>query len=347
MSRSTGRGPMREAAAVPAWQIDARLDGVDPAQLHGQLAASRSTARRAWAAPAATDFELARAPHQRPARRAAGRQDAGAHLAARAAPAVRPRPGRWDAGVLRLDTLRLRTDDAELAGTARRRQGRRRAGGRSRTAPERTRPARQRPGRAACQPGRRQLSAELGDAAARALAWARRLPGSRRWLDDAQAQGRATLQARWRGGWRDPTPDARLSVPSSWTGGGHRQPAAQLRDVQLTADNGDWRRRLERARPDRQERRSAVAQRQRRTQHRRGAAGRLRLAPAGGAMAGRVARSGAGRRAPGNWPAAACCRSMVASAAASSRPARHAHHHHSPDGAGAADLGPCAGRTAS
>lgn len=227
----------RATEAAPPWQIDARLSGVDPAQLHGQLAAFPidGTARLRGAGHA-TDFELALQARASPAPAAAPpASDALAHglraLRLQSAHAQ----GRWDAGLLRLERLQLRSDDAELSGHAQwRLQGSDAPGGRAelRLSAPGLRTSAQ--GELHAQRGGGQLSAELSDAA-RALAWARRLPGSQRWLDDAQAQGRATLQARWRGGWRDPTLDARLSVPKlDWRGAG--SPPLQLRELQLTAD---------------------------------------------------------------------------------------------------------------
>jgi len=236
----TGQWHRAAAAGAPPWRLDARLDGVDPARLHRQLAALPvdGTARLGGAG-SATDFDVAlqaRPTRATPPPRAG---ESAAQARARELRALRlhsaSAQGRWDAGLLRLDELRLRTDDAELAGTARLHlQGADSPAGQADlrlTAPglrARTQ------GELHANRGGGSLSADLNDAA-RALSWARQLPGSQRWLGDIQTQGRASLQARWRGGWRDPAIEARLSVPTL-AGRVTGSPPLQLRDVLLTAD---------------------------------------------------------------------------------------------------------------
>ena len=190
-------------AAQGAWQIDTRIDGVNPAALHTQLAALPidGTAKVAGAG-AAIDFDAAL--QTRPSAKPLAHDLHLLHLRDLLA------AGRWEQGLLTFDRLRLRTDEAELAGQASVRPSV--PGGSadlSFTAPGVTLTLK---GQSQPDSGAGALHADISDAA-RLLAWARMLPGGRDALAGMQASGHATLNADWRGGWRDPTLHARLDAP--------------------------------------------------------------------------------------------------------------------------------------
>ena len=228
--KSTGRwhappatpAPGAEPAAPVAapgtgtWQIDTRISGVNPARLHTQLAPfPLDGTAQVSGAGSAIDFDAALQARPQRAPAAARTGTAAAQALARDLQALRLRDllasGQWDGGLLTLTRLRVRTDDAELAGQARVRPAT--PGGSADltlTAPGTRLSVK---GEAQPASGAGTLRADVQDAA-RLLAWARTLPGAAPLLADAQASGRTTLDGGWRGGWRDPTVQARLSVPS-------------------------------------------------------------------------------------------------------------------------------------
>ena len=234
------------SAAAPAtapsgdgrWQIDTRIQGVNPARLHTQLAPFPvdGTAKVSGAG-SAIDFDAElKARAQRGDTPARGGESA-AQALARDLRALRLRDvlahGRWDDGLLTLNRLRVRTDDAELAGHARVRPAT--PGGSADltlTAPGARVAVK---GEAQPASGDGTLRADIADLA-RLLAWARTLPGARQALAGIDASGRATLDASWRGGWRDPGVQARLSMPSLAWRGGAAEPPIQARNVELSAN---------------------------------------------------------------------------------------------------------------
>ncbi|MDR2154542.1 MAG: translocation/assembly module TamB domain-containing protein [Burkholderiaceae bacterium] len=200
------------------WRINARIDNLDPGQLHTQLAAPPldGTAQVSGAG-AVIDFDAALQAR-------AGRNGTARTLHLRDLQAK----GRWQQAVLSLDQLRLRTDDAALDGQARIDTAA--PGGNadlSFTAPGLTLALK---GEVQPERGDGTLRTDIRDAA-RLLAWARKLPGAGQALQNMQARGRATLQADWRGGWRNPTLDARLNAPQlAWQASASAQPI-QARDL--------------------------------------------------------------------------------------------------------------------
>ena len=211
--------PEANASAPTAndtWTIDTRIAGVNPARLHRQLAAFPidGTATVSGAGQG-IDFSAAlqardqrAAPTARPGERAAD-------ALARDLRALRLRDataaGRWLGGMLTLDRLRVRTDDAELAGTAQ--VNTVKLGGSadlSLNAPGAQLVIR---GNAQPNTGAGTVRATVPNAA-RALAWAQKLPGADKALAGARARGRATLNGQWRSGWQDPTVQAELVTPS-------------------------------------------------------------------------------------------------------------------------------------
>jgi len=227
------KGRWTASGDLGGWQIDTRIDGVDPAALHTLLAALPidGTAEVAGQG-AAVDFSAqlraragARAP--RPAARGATRDLRALRLRDLQA------TGRWDDGWLSLKRLRLRTDDAELAGSARLRPAGPGGSADLNLSAPGVRLALK--GEAHPDSGAGTLHLDLSDTA-RLLDWARKLPGAAPGLAEVRASGRATLDASWRGGWRDPTLQARLAVPSlDWHPPGAEATPIQARGLELNA----------------------------------------------------------------------------------------------------------------
>lgn len=219
--------PAAVASAAPAagrWAIDARIDGIDPARLHTQLAAFPLDGTASVQGQGAElDFTLALQARAQAAPRAQARSDAerlarelhALHLQSASA------SGRWSAGLLRLHALDVRSADARLSGSGELRPGKDAPGGSAQLAFAA-------PGIAATLKGELQpargagtLDVQLRDAA-KALAWAQKLPGAGAALAGAQARGSATLQGSWRGGWQDPAVQVAAKAPAlSWQAGGN------------------------------------------------------------------------------------------------------------------------------
>lgn len=212
-SAAPGSAP---AAATGQWQIDTRISGVNPAHMHTQMAALPvdGTAKVSGVG-SAIDFDASLQARGQRADAPARSGESTAQALARDLRALALRDalatGRWDTGLLTLKRLRVRTDDAELAGSASVRPAT--PGGSADlvfTAPG-TRVTVK--GEAQPSTGGGSLHADIDDAS-RLLAWAKKLPGADQALADLGASGRATLAGDWRGGWRDPALQASLSAPS-------------------------------------------------------------------------------------------------------------------------------------
>ncbi len=225
--------------AAGRWQIDTRITGVNPAQLHTRLAPFPvdGTAKVSGSG-SAIDFDAElKARNQRDAASTRG-GDTAAQALARDLRALRLRDllasGRWHEGLLTLERLRVRSDDAELAGNARIRPAA--PGGSADLAFDAPGARVLLKGEAQPASGAGTLRADISDVAA-LLAWARRLPGAEGALADIDASGRATLEGNWRGGWRDPSVQARLSVPSlDWhpADAGAETATIRARNLELT-----------------------------------------------------------------------------------------------------------------
>ncbi|MFC5520391.1 translocation/assembly module TamB domain-containing protein [Polaromonas jejuensis] len=203
------RATPRTAGAPPAWKLQATLRNVNPALLHTQLAPlpldGKADVRSQGAAIA---FE---------ANMQAARNDANAKnnplgpLRLRDASAT----GSWNTeqagGTLVLSTLRVRTDDAELAGQLEAQPAAK--GGKGKltlTAPGLDA---QLQGELRPASGKGEVSVHGSDMA-QALRWLQKLPGLPASLKTASASGSAELQASWQGGWQDPALQARLELSS-------------------------------------------------------------------------------------------------------------------------------------
>ena len=228
------------AAAAPPWQIDAQLADIDPARLHTQLAAlpidGQATVQGAGEA---IDFDATL--QARAGARTAAPQDKGTPgRALRELRALRLHDlharGRWADKVLTLEQLRIRTDDAQLAGSATLQGlGTATPGGRA----DITATA---PGLGATVQGELHATRGAGTAqvkltdAARTLAWLRRWPGVADALAGADARGSATLQARWQGGWQNPELHASLTAPRLSVTTATDAPPIEARQLTLGVD---------------------------------------------------------------------------------------------------------------
>ncbi len=235
LAGGTLRAEGRWAPAADApWRIDAHASGIDPARLHTQLAAlPLDGSARVQGTGAAIDFDLAlQARAAAPSGDALTRQWQALRLQAASA------RGQWAGGLLTLRQLQLRTDAAEIAGSAQLHLAAAAPGG---SADLRLRA----PGLTAAVQGELQptrgggtLRAQASDGA-RLLAWARTLPGAGAALAGWQARGSAELQARWSGGWRDPGVQLRLATPGlalTLPAGAAEAPPVQLQDTLVTLD---------------------------------------------------------------------------------------------------------------
>ncbi len=231
-------------ASSAGWALDTRIQGINPAALHTQLAAFPvDGTAKVQGVGEAIDFDVqlqARATRGAvPARKG----ESASQALARDLRAVRLRDalatGRWADGELSLQTLRVRTDDAELAGSGRFHPGGDQGPGGVAdlrlTAPGATAQVK---GELRPASGAGNLQLQLQDAA-RALGWAQKLPGAADALAGARARGTARLDGNWRGGWRDPTIQAQLAAPSlDWiapTAAGAPEAPIQIRALDVTA----------------------------------------------------------------------------------------------------------------
>lgn len=197
------------------WQVQGRITHINPALLHGQLAAFPVDGTlEASGQGANADFDVALDAAEVAANDQAGDSDAlAAQLRALALRQVRA-SGRFADGLLTLRQLLVQTDDARLDGQAK---------------VDLADPAQPTvdsditlaaPGlqlnvqteQLAPTSGAGQAALDLSDAAA-TLEWAQTLPGAADALAGARASGTAKLDAAWEGGWLQPVLQARLGVP--------------------------------------------------------------------------------------------------------------------------------------
>lgn len=197
------------ANATPAWKLQASLQHINPALLHSQLAPLPLDGKAdVHSQGAAIAFD---ASAQTARNGASAKNNPLGQLRLRDASAA----GSWNAeqagGTLVLSALRVRTDDAELAGQLEAQPSAQ--GGKGKltlTAP----------GLDAQLQGELRQTSGKGDLSlrgrdmAQALRWLQKLPGLPASLKSASASGSAELQASWQGGWQDPALQARLDLPS-------------------------------------------------------------------------------------------------------------------------------------
>lgn len=197
------------ADASAAWKLRATLQHINPALLHSQLAPLPLDGKadvRSQGAAIAFDVNAQAARND-----ASAKNNPLSQLRLRDASAT----GGWNAGqaggTLVLSALRVRTDDAELAGQLEAQPSAQ--GGKGKltlTAPGLDG---QLQGELRQTSGKGDLSLRGRDMA-QALRWLQKLPGLPASLKTASASGSAELQANWQGGWQDPALQARLDLPS-------------------------------------------------------------------------------------------------------------------------------------
>ena len=199
------------------WRVEAKLDNVNPAELYSSLASvpidGTATAKSDGSA---IDFDVKLQPDESsgPRRKASttngnatSRQltDQLRQLGLRDASVN----GRWDNGRLSISALQVRTDDAKLTGALEVQTAA--LGGQGKlnlTAP----------GLDVSVDGELRENSGAGTAniaandVGKLLNWAKGLPGVPDSVKQTDASGRATLVAKWKGGWRDPSVDLKLDA---------------------------------------------------------------------------------------------------------------------------------------
>lgn len=218
------------------WEVQGRLDGVDPARVYSALAPLPVSGRADLEGEGqAVDFalDLEAAPATR-GRRRPGATGALQALELREATAR----GRWDGALLALPAFDVQTADARLRGSLQVRikelagsgQATLEAPGLQATAD----------GRLAAASGGGKLQLRVSDID-RALRWARQLPEVGEALAGVAASGRGELRAAWQGGWRDPAVQARIELPvidgpAPATPGAQPGPAWSVREAVVNVD---------------------------------------------------------------------------------------------------------------
>jgi translocation and assembly module TamB len=211
--RLTASGEWTDATRL-AWKLRAQARGIQPQRVHGAMAALPLDAEaNANGAGSSTNFDVKLATAT-----LAGPLKAGDAATANAR-ALRLREaraqGRWADGLLTLETLLVRADDARIDAALRVRPAAPSVEGRAAiTAPGARIDA---SGSADPAAGNGQLDADVANAA-QLVAWLSRIPAlgdAIRGIDGGvDIRGQANLGLRWQGGWRDPAVQARLSAPS-------------------------------------------------------------------------------------------------------------------------------------
>ncbi|HET8748598.1 MAG TPA: translocation/assembly module TamB domain-containing protein [Ramlibacter sp.] len=229
----TGEGRWKEGG----WHFAGRIEGVDPAQLHRQLAPLPLTGPlELEGEQEAIAFELALKAGAARARARRGKGAAAGVLAAAGALELRDvaAKGRWAGDALSLAMLRVRTADASLEGKLDLKLKDVAGSGEL---------ALQAPGlranaRGSLSATRGQGNAEItaGDLAA-AQRWLARWSGVADALKDVALRGNGQAQLAWQGGWRDPTVQARVRAQSlAWQpppAGPNATPPWRLREATL------------------------------------------------------------------------------------------------------------------
>lgn len=209
-------GAQADGPALGQWQLDTRLQSINPAALDSRLAAYPLDGEIAVSGhDLRVDFDARLQPAANASAVDVGAASEPAQELTRQLQALRLKhlklQGSWNEPELDIRQLDLHTDTASLGGTVR---GDVQAeGGQARLQFQAPGVQLDLDGALWAEHGEGQLSLQLQDAR-RTLAWARGLPGLEAWLQEAGASGQAQLQARWRGGWRQPGLQARLQAPA-------------------------------------------------------------------------------------------------------------------------------------
>ena len=219
------------------WEVQGRLDGVDPARVYSAMAPVPVSGRADLEGEEKTisfelDLDAARAGRGRRPSGVAGTVQA---LELREATAR----GRWDGVLLALPAFDVRTADARLRGSLQVRTKELAGDGKvTLEAPGLQATA---DGRLAESSGGGTLQLRVADAG-RALRWARQLPKAGAALGGLAATGRGEVRAAWQGGWSDPAVQARIDVPlleapaSARASGASPGPAWSVREAVVNVD---------------------------------------------------------------------------------------------------------------
>ncbi len=219
------------------WELQGRLDGVDPARVYSAMAPVPVSGRADLEGQGQTvAFEVklkaAAAPRGQRGTGAAGTLQA---LELREASAR----GRWDGALLALPAFDVQTADARLRGSLQVRPKELAGDGQvTLEAPGLQATA---DGRLAAASGGGKLQLRVPDID-RALRWARQLPEVGQLLVGVAASGRGEARAAWQGGWRDPAVQARIELPvidgpaPPATSGARPGPAWSVRDAAVNVD---------------------------------------------------------------------------------------------------------------
>ncbi|MES2688151.1 MAG: translocation/assembly module TamB domain-containing protein [Pseudomonadota bacterium] len=195
------------AASAQDWQAQALLKNINPAALHTQLAALPVDGRADLSGNAgAINFDASLKASGAKAAATRSTSPLGS-LRLRDAAAK----GRWSGDTLTLTALQVRSDDAALTGAVELQPAAR--SGKGRLSLTASGLEAQINGELRETRGGGELSLRGRDAG-QALRWLQGLPGMPAALRTASASGRADLQLRWQGGWRDPAVQAQLVIPA-------------------------------------------------------------------------------------------------------------------------------------
>lgn len=219
------------------WEVQGRLDGVDPASVYSAMAPVPVSGRadlqgEGKAISFEVDLTAARA-----ARGSGNAAPSGAVQALELREATAR--GRWDGALLALPAFDVRTADARLRGSMQVRPAEMAGDGKvTLDAPGLNATA---DGRLAAASGAGNLQLRVPDVG-RALRWARQLPEAGAALAGLAATGRGEVRAAWQGGWRDPAVQARVDVPlleapaSAPASGASPGPAWSVREAVVNVD---------------------------------------------------------------------------------------------------------------
>ena len=245
LAASAPATPSAEALApappTAPWQLQATLQGINPAQLHTRFAAlPLDGSAKVNSQGARIDFDAqlkaqANAKAQRPPTTVAptGQPAKGAIRLSDAAVT-----GSWlqqpTGDTLDLTTLRVRSDEAELKGQLQVQPSTR--GGQGQLQLKAPGFSASVSGELREQRGKGEFQVQGSDAA-QTLRWLQKLPGLiPPNLQNATAQGAGSLTGSWQGGWQDPQLQAKLSVPSlDWRAGKRAAVTAKVSAPSTTA----------------------------------------------------------------------------------------------------------------
>ncbi len=180
-----------QLSATSGWQGQLQLQGVNLAKAHSQLDPIRLDGElKAVAAKDGVDFDAALQP--------SAQQDRGSPLRGLQLQSAATK-GRWSDGRVQLDSLNVRTRDAQLDGRLEMQLATRAVRGQlALTAPGMSASA---SGEIAASDGNAVIAIKVQDANA-TRRWMARLPMTPAQLDTLELRGDASVDLRWRGGWQ-------------------------------------------------------------------------------------------------------------------------------------------------